>query len=236
MRLELFQRVAAEHELDAVLLAHHADDQAETILHRLLRGSGISGLGGIAAESRQGNLLQGGSNGAAATTPSPALPRSTGRGGKSGPLLIRRPLLGVPGRLLREYLQAAGQGWREDASNQSGRYMRNRLRRVLADEPGLADALREVGRSCEALRRWVQSAAPVLPDAFDVALLCDLPPLLAHEAARRWLVARGVPPEELLPAVAQRLIDMATDAAAPPRQHFPGRVLVRRSHGRIEAV
>lgn len=203
LRLELCRRVAAAHQLDAVLLAHHADDQAETVLHRLLRGSSVAGLAGIAAEARQRDLQ------------------------------ILRPLLEVEGRALRDYLRAVGQPWREDASNRSDQYARNRNRRVLADHPAIAQDLRALGRSCAALRQWVRWAAPKLPEVFEMALLGDLPGLLAQESARQWLVARGVPADELLPSVAQRLIDMATDAASPARQHFPGRVLVRRRGGRI---
>src|SRR4051812_8948931 len=94
VRFELFKKVAKENELHGVLLAHQRDDQAETVLHRLLRGSGPSGLMGMGRESRQGILA------------------------------IFRPLLGHGREELREYLKSIGQDWREDSSNESGKYLR----------------------------------------------------------------------------------------------------------------
>ncbi len=98
IRLGLFGRVIAEHQLSGVILAHHADDQAETVLLRLLRGSGISALGGMT----QRTVVSG--------------------------VLIVRPLLHVTREDLRAYLTHHGIAWREDASNQSDDYLRNRVR------------------------------------------------------------------------------------------------------------
>jgi len=74
-----------------------------------------------------------------------------------------------------------------------------------------------------------------LPTEMELATLRDLPPPLAAEVARRWLVASGVPPHALDAPVLSRLLEMATDAAAPARRHFPGGVLVRR-RGRVLSV
>ncbi|MGE5611721.1 MAG: tRNA lysidine(34) synthetase TilS [Bacillota bacterium] len=203
IRYELFRRVVAEQGLRGVLLAHHADDQAETILHRLLRGMRAPHLVGILPESRLGDLL------------------------------LLRPLLGVSRQMLREYLAAAGQSWREDASNASLNYFRNRLRYLLKAHPQLTEAMLEGHQALAELRAWVRSAAPKLDESFPVSALQDLPGILADAAARRWLLARGVPHGELAPGTVEQLMTMANDAASPARQHFPGRIAVRRRAGRV---
>jgi len=192
--------------LAGVLLAHHADDQAETIVQRLLRGSGPAGLTGIQEHAVVGGLT------------------------------IRRPLLDLPGRLLREHLRATERGWREDASNASGAYQRNRVRGLLVRHPGLAQAARDLGRAAGALVEWAREAAPVLEEAFAVGRLAEAPDALAFEAARAWLAARGAPRDELSATVLARLVTMARDAATASRAHFPGRLLVARRRGRIEVV
>lgn len=203
LRMALFRRVIEEHRLQGVVLAHHADDVAETVLHRLLRGSGATGLAGMTARSEVGGMT------------------------------ILRPLLGVRRQRLREFLHERGQAWREDSSNASDAYLRNRLRRLLATLPELTDSLLHLGQTCAGLRDWVRTAAPELPPEFAVGALVLLPPILARESARRWLIAREVPAGELTPRVVDRLLNMATDAASAPRQHFPGGVLVRRRGGKL---
>jgi tRNA(Ile)-lysidine synthase len=201
VRLELFRQVIQQHNLAGVLLAHHADDQAETIFLRLLRGSGPAGLAGMCSRTRIHGVT------------------------------LLRPLLAVSRETLRSSLLQRGQPWREDASNQSPTYLRNRVRRLLADEPSLRERLLEMGQTFAALRDWVHRSAPVLGPAFDVRTLCDLPDIVAREAARRWLTDRGVPPEELTPKALERLLLLARDAASPPQCHFPGALLVRRRRG-----
>ncbi len=82
-----------------VLVAHTADDQAETVLHRILRGTGPAGLAGM----RRSRTLADG-------------------------VALVRPLLQVPRRLGREFLETTGQAWLEDASNRDPSRARNFLR------------------------------------------------------------------------------------------------------------
>ncbi|MEJ5277520.1 MAG: tRNA lysidine(34) synthetase TilS, partial [Thermogemmata sp.] len=102
-RYAFFAEVAQRTGAQWVAVAHTADDQAETILHRLIRGTGLSGLRGMAAERAL------------------ALP-----GGGNVPLV--RPLLTVRRQQVREYLRQLGQDYREDSSNRNLAYTRNRIR------------------------------------------------------------------------------------------------------------
>jgi tRNA(Ile)-lysidine synthetase-like protein len=231
-RFGFFGQLTLAQKLQGVILAHHAGDQAETVLLRILRGAGPSGLIGMQMMSHVRGLC------------------------------ICRPLLKVPSHCLRKYLLARGQAWREDSSNLSHRYQRNRLRKWLKDEPVSSPLNETVGerarcsadapQACtsktdlmrcftqlspasESVRDWLDRTAPVLGDVFQTVVLQGLPILLAKHAASRWLVARGAPPSAVNNRTCERLVEMAIDAASPSRQSFPGNIDVRRRSGAIFA-
>jgi tRNA(Ile)-lysidine synthase len=142
-------RLLAEHvrgrEGDAVATGHTLEDQAETLLMRLARGSGVDGLAAMRPASSYESLL------------------------------ILRPLLGRSRKALRSTLTQAGLGWVEDPSNANPAFERVRMRNaaaVLADlglaaEP-LALTAGRLARAREALeqetRRWLSD-----PDAVAVS-------------------------------------------------------------------
>jgi tRNA(Ile)-lysidine synthase len=205
-RLALFRKAVAEHGLSGVLVAHHADDQAETILHRLLRGSGPAGLAGMRATHSVGGVL------------------------------LCRPLLKVRRDTLRVFLREIGESWREDASNESAEYLRNRLRALFSREPSLIDVLLRLGRSCRDVRAWIHARTPEPSETIRAGQIVQLPDPLQRELARRWLARAGVPEDRIDPGAIARLIMMADDVASAPRQHFPGDVLVRRARGALSSV
>lgn len=96
------REVAKEVEARYLVTAHHRDDQAETILHRILRGTGIAGLAGIHAA----------------------------REWMPGVGLVR-PLLPFSRAEIIDYLHSIDQPWREDATNVSTEFTRNRIRHDL---------------------------------------------------------------------------------------------------------
>jgi tRNA(Ile)-lysidine synthase len=127
-RLELLSGWARGHGLAAVILAHTQDDQAETVLMRLARGSGVDGLAGMA-------------------------PARADRG-----VLWLRPFLGVPRAALRQALRARGIGWAEDPTNADPRFARTRARAALAalaplgiDAAGIAATAARLARARAAL-------------------------------------------------------------------------------------
>jgi tRNA(Ile)-lysidine synthase len=97
-RYQALEALCRENRVTALLTAHHANDQAETVLFNLLRGTGIAGLRGIA--------------------PSYSL----------GPHTLLRPLLDVTRPALHDYAMNFDLRWIEDESNQDLRFSRNALR------------------------------------------------------------------------------------------------------------
>jgi tRNA(Ile)-lysidine synthetase-like protein len=119
-----------------IAVGHTHDDQAETILQRILRGTGPRGLSGMAATRRLA----------------------------SGPsLMLARPLLEATRREIREYLAALGQPYREDASNADRSRTRARLRHDLLPKlaaeynPDVAGALVRLGSLARALERSLEA-------------------------------------------------------------------------------
>jgi tRNA(Ile)-lysidine synthase len=102
VRYAWFRELLATGELDAIATAHTLDDQAETVLAKLLRGAWTEGLAGI----------------------SPKLESSEG-----GPIL--RPMLKTTRVEVEAYLHSLGQTWREDSTNRHLTFTRNRIRHEL---------------------------------------------------------------------------------------------------------
>jgi tRNA(Ile)-lysidine synthase len=135
-RYQLLVQCAHDIGATAILTAHHADDQAETILFRLTRGSGVAGLAGMAPASPMNGLR------------------------------LWRPLLGVSKQQLEGVCVSAGHPFFRDPSNESPNFARTRLRRllpILAQEGLDAAALLRLGaRAAQAEEALAWSAERIL--------------------------------------------------------------------------
>ncbi|MGP8231997.1 MAG: tRNA lysidine(34) synthetase TilS [Methylovirgula sp.] len=118
-RYTLLSAHARELGADYLLTGHHADDQAETILFRLLRGSGLAGLAGMSSEIMLGRVV------------------------------LYRPLLTYSKKALVDYCEACAQAYFCDPSNENSAFARTRLRALLPllQEAGLSPSgLARLGR------------------------------------------------------------------------------------------
>lgn len=181
---------------DALAVAHHADDQAETVLLHALRGAGPAGLRGMR----------------------PSLPWGEWSGqADAGPPLIR-PLLAVTHAALLTYCAEHGLAPRDDPSNRDERYARPHLRHSLLPaleraRPGAAAALARSAQICAEDYDFIQSqldaAWPALVAAAPGALRLHGPAWEAlHPALQRYALRRAAA------ALGQRELSMAQIEAA----------------------
>lgn len=206
-----------------LLTAHHAGDQAETVLLRLSRGSGPDGLAGMAPARNLGDVM------------------------------LLRPLLGVAPARLRATCEAAGLAWFEDPTNVGDGNARGRLRRVgglLAAEGLTAETLaRTAGRAAAQRRLLDRLTAELLGGAValspwgyaevDSAPFAAADPELAGRALARVLATVGGgahPPRwEGLSRMAARVAagEGGTLAGCVLRHGSAGRLLVLREYAAV---
>ena len=146
LRYAWFARVAAEHGFDAVAVAHNANDNAETLILNLLRGTGLRGISGMV---HNGPLPAGlcPENCPAPQDPPRCKqrvpPSYVAEGGTNfqgtvppyrGPVMLLRPLLGMTREEIEAYAKANGVEYREDRTNSEVEYKRNRIRNAVFPE------------------------------------------------------------------------------------------------------
>ena len=179
-RYAFLARAARAARAEAVVTAHTADDQVETVLLRLARGTGLRGLCGMARRAQQGDLR------------------------------IVRPLLDATRSEVLEFLRARGERWREDRSNRDPAFLRNRVRHELLPllerrfNPGIRRAilrmtaiLSEDEAWLEALCRPLLKAARRGPRELRTAALRRAPAAARRRVLRQWLFDAGVPLPDL---------------------------------------
>jgi tRNA(Ile)-lysidine synthase len=165
MRYAYFGRLLAEGRMNRIATAHTLDDQAETVLLRLVRGSGTRGLAGIYPQFSVRDSRFSEHSG----------PRSMAARQQRQAAIVR-PLLGVRRGDLESYLKGLGQHWREDSSNRDLRHARNRVRHGILPRlerklnPAVRAALAETAEIARAEEDyWETEVARVLPQVREAA-------------------------------------------------------------------
>lgn len=152
-RYRWFETLASALNADFVAVGHTADDQAETILHHIARGTGLAGLAGMPMSKQLGEAA------------------------------LVRPLLDVSREQVIDYLRSIGQAYRTDESNADLRLTRNAIRREILPRlaelyPSVSENLRRLGQLASethsALRQIAEQTADacVTDDAERVRIAC----------------------------------------------------------------
>ncbi len=171
LRYEFFQQLLEDAVVARIATAHTLDDQAETVLLKFLRGAWTQGLAGI--------------------YPRFASAKSKGE--------VVRPLLPFRRSELRDYLNALGQPWHEDASNLDLHHARNRVRQLLLPmierefNPAIAETLAGVAEIARAEQDYWDSAPPSKkPGEIGLDLLLRLPLAMRRRMVRTTAASLGL--------------------------------------------
>ncbi len=184
-RYRLLAAAARRYGASHVVTAHTRDDQAETVLMRLFRGSGIAGLAGMACESEREGML------------------------------IARPFLNVSKSQLLATLEKAGIGFADDPTNRDTRFTRPRIRSVIkelaaegGDARNLARLASRLARANESIEILVEGAARYLA-LKDRLAVAPWPLAASAEGAHVAFDAMAFAglPEEIRLRLLQRAID-----------------------------
>jgi tRNA(Ile)-lysidine synthase len=172
LRHAFLARIAREHGCDPIAVAHHANDQTELFLMRLLRGAGGGGLGGMKDIEA-----------------SPADPG----------IRLVRPFLRITRARLHEAGRELGVTWRDDASNLDLSLLRNRIRHELLPllttrfQPAVLDVLDREQRLIRDQAEFARVAAGAWLGRSDREEFSALPVALQREVIRLQLAQEGVP-------------------------------------------
>lgn len=227
-RYRYFRALAREHDYTLAATGHTADDQAETILMRLARGSGVTGLGGIRYAAQVDRLR------------------------------VVRPLRDVRHTDLAAFLRREGVDWREDAGNADPAFLRNRVRHHLIPwletelNPRGVDAICRAGELAAADDDWLNQlsleilrSCAIAPDRAgqcgglpDLCLktLCLQPLAARRRVVLHWLVSAGVVPERIGCSAIEAIDRLIRSSHGSSSLQVAGDWRVRRSYGRLSLM
>lgn len=219
LRYSALRSVATQFGARYIMTAHTQDDQLETILHRLFRGTGPGGLAGMAKIRPLNDALT-----------------------------LARPLLNCDRHKIEEYLTAHKLDWREDSSNATLDYTRNRIRHTLVPVldhlfPGhWTESILRLAQTSRDMETWAARDLDRMLAAgtahsgestiVELNVLSAESPFIVREFFRRIWQENSWPRREMGAGQWERLELMAR-GNGPARSEFPGGIVATRSQGKI---
>ncbi|MHC4738117.1 MAG: tRNA lysidine(34) synthetase TilS [Planctomycetota bacterium] len=220
LRIDGLLDIARANECKFIATAHHKDDNAETVIQRIARGTGIRGLGGIWPERNFG-----------------------------GGISFVRPLLCVRREEIIEYLKQRDIEWRQDRTNEDCRYRRNFIRhRLIPSLQGdsnisVAEQLYELSAAARKFYDVVRSSAdklwPQLADCSEEKIVLDLKkfvpqaPAVKVELMRRSLTNLGSGERDLRQEHLERILELAEHKTGGKKIVLPERFIAYCEYGKL---
>jgi tRNA(Ile)-lysidine synthase len=207
LRYEFFKKAARTTRCRTLLLGHHADDQVETFLFNLLRGTGLRGLAGMQPASDRAGLT------------------------------LLRPMLGIWRAEIDEFARTRRVRYREDVTNAETESARNKLRhRIIpwiSAEFGrdVRNSLWRAAQIAAADEAFLEAAVPMPDHELSVTQLRALPLALQRRLLLRWFRAEGVSGVGFDAVESAR--SLLSPGAVVSKLNLPGALHVRRRSGKL---
>ena len=205
-RYAFFRKAAKLTGISTVAVAHTLDDQAETVLLRLMRGSGLRGLGAMDYRAENDGLT------------------------------VIRPLLDIRHAQLEEYLDGRNEDWREDPSNSDLGFTRNRVRHELIPylenrfNPEIRETLHRTAGILRDEDQLMEGSIDAAWDecrkdglkALDGTALDRFPRPVRYRVILRWLQGRGISPSDMDYNLVSRIDGMLRKSVGSKRIQVSG--------------
>ena len=222
-RYRFFQEVAREHNATLIALGHTADDNVETVLHRMIRGAGTVGLGGIPIKR-------------------PLAPDS--------PIQLIRPLLFAWRKEIIHYLRNKQLNYRTDESNHETIYLRNKIRLDLIPllesqyNPNIKNTLNQLCRIFNENNEYLSTEAKKALKAstiqggreryvIDARFLKKQPKILQHRVIQEVLNNLQIPLKEITYEHYTTILGGIAKVGRMRRFQLPGKLCVWYEHHRL---
>lgn len=222
-RYAFFERVCLQADAKTVAVAHHADDNAETMVHRVFRGTGLRGLSGI---------------------------RPLRRLSPQSDVVLVRPMLSMRRGRIEAFLTDAGLAWRHDSTNDATKMTRNRIRHDVIPlieqvvNPQAVDALMRLAAQAAAMDEYLSETAErvlesVIVDrdgdglALDASVLTRKRWIVQCEVIRLAIRGFGIGEQDLGYRHVASVAELAADPTSGKVLHLPGNLHATKSYGRL---
>jgi tRNA(Ile)-lysidine synthase len=219
LRLDALCGIADKYNCRYIATAHHKNDNAETVIHRILRGTGFKGLAGI----RPMTIING--------------------------KTFIRPLLCLSRRQIEEYLESQNVRWQTDHTNINCRFTRNRIRHKLLphlekDAPNLVELVFSISRHCAILADNIESCAKTAEKdcfiskdnaqiAIDLKKFLNQPQPVQVELLQTVLTHLGGGLQNFTSEHYQKIIDFAEPSQSGKTLTMPGKIKITKGYDKF---